>query len=70
MKRIFLTSLLLIVLLFSLTGCSNSEPTKDSNSNEDKNVSEELQMEGTGKINLKELVESPKLASKLLKADT
>ena len=56
MKRIFLTSLLLIVLLFSLTGCSNSEPTKDYNSNEDKNVSEELQMEGTGKINLKDYI--------------
>lgn len=64
MKRIFLISLFLIVLLFSLTGCSNTETTKVSDSNEEEIISEELQIDGTGKINLKELVESPKLALK------
>lgn len=64
MKRIFLTSLLLIVLLFSFTGCSDNETTKVSDSDEEEIISEELQIDGTGKINLKELVESPKLALK------
>ena len=64
MKRIFLTTLLLIVLLFSLTGCSNNEEAKASDSDEEEIISEDLQIDGTGKINLKELVESPKLALK------
>lgn len=62
MKRIFLNSILLITLLFVLTGCSNTETLTVSNN--DEIISEELELNGTGKISLKELVDSPKLATK------
>ena len=65
MKRILLSSLLLIALLFTLTGCSNNETTKSSNTDQKEDIiSEELEIDGTGKINLKELIDSPKLANK------
>ena len=65
MKRILLSTLLLIALLFTLTGCSNNETTKSSNTDQKEDIiSEELEIDGTGKINLKELIDSPKLANK------
>lgn len=65
MKRIFLTSILLITLLFGLTGCSNNENEGQSSKNNDDVAVEELELNGTGKINLKELINSPKLLNKV-----
>ena len=64
MKRIFLSSILLITLLFVLTGCSNNDTTSQFNDKNDEVAIEELELNGTGEINLKDFIESFKLANK------
>lgn len=65
MKRKILVLLVLIPMLFILCGCSD-EKVKNAGSNDKTNVdkSEELTIDGTGEVKLKEFVESFKVMNK------
>lgn len=65
MKKILKLSAILVIMLVTLTGCQKNEPKKETkNTNVDEVVEEELTIDGTGEIKLKEFIESPKIANK------
>ena len=65
MKKTILLIFILIPMMFFLCGCGNKEVTEtNSKVNVEENDSEELEMNGTGEIKLKEFIESPKVLSR------
>ena len=65
MKKTILLIFILIPMMFCLCGCGNKEVTETKGEvNVEENDSEELEMNGTGEIKLKEFIESPKVLSR------
>ena len=65
MKKTILLMFVLIPMMFCLCGCGNKEMVESNDDVKvDEKLVEELEMDGTGEIKLKEFVESPQLLNK------